>query len=730
MGNCTVVLAEKPSQARAYSDAFKGTKRENGYISVQDDRFFSGEAYITWGFGHLVSLVMPGQYKKEWENWSLEHLPILPEQFQYEVPNDKKAQFTIVKSLLKKATDIVIATDSDREGENIARSIIREAGADHKPTKRLWINSLEVEEVQKGFQTLKDGSTFLSRYEEAQARQLGDWLVGMNASPLFSLILQKRGIRETFSVGRVQTPTLYMIFSRQMEIKHFKPQPFFELFADINVRNDQFQTKYSGRFDHKQDIQTLLDQHNVQNNENTSITRLQKDLKETKSPKLHSLSTLQTKANKKWRYSPSDVLKIMQSLYERKILTYPRTDSNFITESEFNYLKANLEGYKKVANVEFDLAFSEPQKRYVDGSKVQEHHAIIPTKTIPTIESIQQLNEKEKNIYFEVLLTTLAMFASNYQYEETIVEVDIKGLLFKASGKIEKSRGWKQLFSNETEDKDEKEENTKLPVLEEGESAVADIKTKEGVTKPPKPYTEGQLINMMKTAGKGVEDTESQKILKETEGIGTEATRANIIETLKNQKYILIKKNNVEVTKKGEILCQAVDGNLLSKPDMTAEWEKYLKLIGKGTKKQSGFLKNIEKFIHLLIEKTPEHLATSNIDQIIEGVKEEEFISSCPVCGTGKFADKGKFYGCNNYSAGCKASLPKQFAGKNLSINMVKLLLEKGKTNKLKGFKKKDKSGTFDASLKVEIDTGNKQMKIGFDFEKRNRSRPNANVVH
>lgn len=728
-----VILAEKPSQANAYADAFRNTKKHNGYITVEDSRFFNETAYITWGFGHLVSLCPPGHYDKKWERWNLENLPIIPNNFnlEYYVPDEKIEQFNIVAGLLKdKADSIIIGTDSDREGSLIAWSILEKSGVLNKPVKRLWINSLEVDEIQKGFENLKDGDFCKSLAEEASARQFGDWAVGMNASPLFSLHIQKK-IREnggnavlpdgssSFSVGRVQTPTLYLIYQRQMEIKNFKPMPIFELMADINVEKGKFVAKYNGKFDKKEDIQKILSEKNIQSQENTSITKLTKDLKQTKSPKLHSLSTLQTKANKKWKYSPSEVLSTLQNLYEKKLTTYPRSDTNYITENEFKYLQANIDNYKKIANVEFEVAFPEPQKRYVDGSKVQEHFSVVPTKTIPSPDKINQLNEKERNLYFEVLLNTLAMFAPNYKYEETNVEVDIKGAIFKASGKVEVDKGWKALFSNESDEKNDKEESPRLPMLTEGESAVANIKIKESVSKPKSPYTEGQLINMMKTCGKTVDDEDAQKILKDTEGVGTSATRANIIETLKSQKYIEVKKNNVHVTKKGEILCQAVEGSLLSKPDMTAQWEKFLKQIGTGEKKKRTFLTNIERFVNLLIEKTPEYVGGANIKEMIAEAEEESIISTCPVCKTGKFTDKGKFYGCNNYSQGCKASLPKQFAGKNLSENMVKLLLEKGKTNKLKGFKKKDKSGTFDAPLKVDINKETKNLKIGFDFAKK-----------
>ncbi|MER2459863.1 DNA topoisomerase [Bacillus subtilis] len=500
----TVILAEKPSQAQAYIDAFKSADEKKGYYVVRDNRYFAGEAIVTWAIGHLVEPVLPGHYKKEWENWNLEHLPIIPDVFQYEVVSKKRAQYNIVKGLLKKASEIIIATDSGREGENIARSIMKKAGIRNVPTKRLWISSLEVSEVQKGFSSLKNGSDYIPLYNEAQARQVADWLVGMNASPLYSLLLQKKGIRETFSIGRVQTPTLYMIYKRKKDIENFKPQTYFELFSDVKVAAGNFTAKYDGRFEKKDDIQLLLNKHGIKDKQAAVISKVDKQLKQTASPKLHSLSTLQTKANRVWKYSPKDVLKIMQDLYDKKLLTYPRNDSNYITEHEFEYLKSNLNPYQRLAGINFDAAFMEPQKRYVDSSKVSDHYAIIPTKKIPEAETINKLSEKEKNIYFEVLRNTLAMFAPPYQYEETTVDVDVNGLIFQAKGKVEIEKGWKALFAKEeNEDEGGNKQNegatVKLPPIQEGENASSEINIQEGVTKPPKPFTEGQLINLMKS---------------------------------------------------------------------------------------------------------------------------------------------------------------------------------------------------------------------------------------
>ncbi|WP_376785320.1 type IA DNA topoisomerase [Siminovitchia terrae] len=704
-----VILAEKPSQGRAYADAFRNAIKKDGYIEVEDSRFFNKRVFITWGLGHLVELVEPEQYKGEWKRWSMQTLPIFPEHFKFQVAKDKRKQFALVKKLLHSSSGVIVATDCDREGENIARSIILLAGAWKKPTKRLWINSLEVEEIQRGFQNLKEGHDYISLYREAQTRQFSDWLVGMNASRLYTLLLQQKGVRGPFSVGRVQTPTLYLIYKRHQEIENFKSEPFFEWIGDTTVKNGQFEAKHKEKFKSKEEAQAVIDKHNVVPGENKGvIDRIQKALKKTKSPRLHSLSTLQAKANKLWKYSPSETLKTAQGLYEKKLISYPRTDTHFITENEFNYLKEHLSDYQSCAGVTLELAYLYPQRRFVDGRKVQEHYAIIPTRKTMNLNA---LSVKERNIYREVLLTTLAMFAPDYEYEETKVAVDVNKMIFEKTGKVELKKGWKVLFGKEEPKTDsKKEEDAALPQMKEGESCTVNVKLKEGMTQPPKPFTEGHLIQVMKNAGKDVEDEEAKEMLNKTEGIGTEATRAAIIETLKHQKYIEVKKNIVHITNKGETLCQAVEGTLLSSPEMTGKWEQYLHKIGQSEGTQEVFIQQIEKFIQSLLESAPS--SVGQLDVQVKDKVQSSFMGTCPVCRSGRVQDKGKFYGCAEYQEGCVFTLPKTFCGKKLSEAMIRKLLNSGKTGLLKGFKSK-KGKSFEAYLQIE------NGKLTFEFPGR-----------
>ena len=574
-----VILSEKPSQAKAYAAAYSVKKRDKTSIELHPCNTFPSGAIITWGIGHLVELKQPQEYKEEWGTWSLSSLPIIPDQYEFKVASRKREQFNAVKKLFKEADVIINACDVDREGSNIFYSIYNMTGVKNKVIKRLWINSLEMDEVRKGFSNQKDNQKDKLMYYEAKTRQISDWLVGMSGSRLYTLLLREKGFKDVMSIGRVQSPTVYLIYQRHLEIENFVSKPFFEIEADFIAANGTYKGKVKVKSDKREDIQNLIDQHKITDRNDGYVTSIIKKEKRKKSPQLHALSTLQTTANRKWKYSPAQVLKLAQSLYEKKLLTYPRTDTAFITENEFFYLLKNLESYQELIGKSFKIMSTEPNKRFVDGSKVQEHYAIIPTKTIPTVSTIEGLSLEERNIYFEILNTTLAMFHSDYVFEETKIMTDVNGLEFETIGHTEISRGWQDLFEDigKEEESDSKgEESVVLPLLKKEEKVVSVVNIKEGVTTPPKPYTEGQLITMMKTCGQTVEREEDKEILKEVEGLGTEATRSGIIETIKKHGYIEVKKNIVHVTEKGKILCESIKGNLLSSPSMTASGKRIL----------------------------------------------------------------------------------------------------------------------------------------------------------
>ncbi|MCM0599438.1 type IA DNA topoisomerase [Periweissella fabalis] len=724
----TVILAEKPSQAKAYADSFAAATKHAGYYTISDP-IFPNETYITYGFGHLVELVTPDKYDEKYKYWSLDNLPIFPDTYQYTVPVDKREQFEVVKRLLTQANKIIIATDADREGENIAWSIMKYAKVNFKNTEiqRLWINSLERETIRTGFVNLKPGIDFYPKYLEAQTREISDWLVGMNASPLFTLLLKKYGIDGTFSIGRVQTPTLEIVHERQDEIENFIPERYLQLEALITTKTKiEFSAKLEPNqkfFGDKKLVEFMESNHLNLGKQYGEVIDAITIPKTIASPRLFSLSDLQSQVNKLYKVSASATLRAVQNLYEAKLVTYPRTDCNYITKQEFNYLKDTLVKYKRFLGIDFATPNLEPQARYVNDSKVQEHHAIIVTRTIPNIKKLTSLGELEQKIYQLVLRTTIAMFAPHYRYLETTLLFKISQTNFKSVGKTETNVGWKELFGN-TKKPEEKE--MILPKLVLGELVDADVKMLEKFTQPPELLTEGTLISAMKMVSKKLSDTQEQAILKDTQGIGTEATRANIIEKLKQKKYLTVEKNNLIVSPAGKILCQAVATQpLLVSPEMTAKWELALQQISMQTRTPENFLNQIKHFVKQIIVNTPERIAN---DQELQnkialyksqqpGQKEKLILGNCPRCQTGAIVDKGKFYGCSNYrkDGDCSFTLPKQWSGKKVPINALRDLINNQETKLLKGFKSKN-GKVFNAKLKINDD------KITFVFPENDAS--------
>ncbi|WP_301108609.1 type IA DNA topoisomerase [Sporosarcina sp.] len=700
-----VILAEKPSQAKAYADAFTSRKHD-GYMEISPCQTFPEGAFLTWGVGHLVELKEPHTYNPSWKRWSLGSLPILPERYEFQVAQGKYKQFQVVKQLIRGTNMVINACDVDREGSNIFYSIYYMTGARNQTIKRLWINSLEADEVRKGFENLRDNEKDLQLYEEAKARQISDWLVGMNASRLYTLLLKAKGIQQVFPIGRVQSPTVYLIYQRQREIETFVSEPFFEAEALFTAANGTYKGKAKLKEPKRELIAEALNSRNITKRSPGTISELTNTDKRMPPPQLHSLSTLQATANRRWKASPATVLKTMQTLYEKKLVSYPRTDTRHITPSEFNYLAASVEKYQEVIGQTFEIASRTPKKRYVDSSKVQEHYAIIPTKKLPTAAAIAKLAPLERNLYEEVVRTALAMFHRDYLYTETKVTTDVNGLPFFTTGKTERDKGWKELFSAPKKTKDTEE--PALPPLEQHETVQSEIGIKEGATQPPKPYTEGQLIAMMKTCGKLVEDQSETDILKEIEGLGTEATRSGIIETIKRHGYISVTKNIVSITDKGRVLCQAIEGSLLASPSMTAKWETYLKKIGNGDGTGQHFLGSVSKFIEKLLEDVPVQLEKQTIDIVLPPSPSSNRssytateVAPCPRCKNGMIVARKSFYGCSNYKNGCKQTFPGLFLKKKLTVPQVKLLCTKGKTNVIKGFTSAD-GKKFDASLEFK----------------------------
>ncbi|AZB41447.1 type IA DNA topoisomerase [Bacillus sp. FJAT-42376] len=701
-----VILAEKPDQGKLLAAPFPSAKRE-GYIEIKPCGPFPQGALVTWAIGHLVELRNPQEYDPSWKKWSLESLPIIPERFQYKVSRDKAKQFNVVKSLLKDASEIIIGTDAAREGENIARLLIMMAGASHKPVKRLWLSSYTENAVRNGFANLRDGKESESLFYEAQARQIGDWLVGINASRLYTLLLQQKGVKENFSVGRVQTPVLKLIYDRQKEIETFKPEPFFELEGKFKVENGTYKGKIQKKFKTEEELRKEVspDITPETNRYQAAVKDKTVQEKRMKPPQLHSLSTLQSNLNRRTKMSPTTVLKTVQKLYEKGYVSYPRTDSQHITNEEFSYLKVNLEGYQKTFSVNFAPASLFPSRRFVDAGKVKDHYAIVPTEKLVTPAKFASFTPAEKTVYEEIAKSVLKMFMEDHVYDETVITTSIGKNDFITKGKTVKVNGWKSLEGRE----DKKEGEEPLPEVRKGEPAEAVLEVKNGMTQPPKPYTLGQLITLMKTAGKYIEDKEMKDALNAAEGLGTEATRAGIIDTLILREFIEVNKNSVFVTQKGSILCDAVEGTLLSKPEMTAKWETFLKGIGAGLKSKDVFIENAGKLCFSLMDQARTDVGRLTLEGRVEPAQHEGAICRCPACKEGDILDRRTFYGCSAYLEGCKQSFNKKILNKTVSPAQIKLLCEKGKTRKIKGFK--GKKNSFDAYLIL------RDGKIEFSFK-------------
>ncbi|ANZ96217.1 hypothetical protein BFC19_12300 (plasmid) [Brochothrix thermosphacta] len=684
-----VILAEKPKQAEVYAKALsqeKPKKINNSHFKISTD--ILGEVIVTWGIGHLVGLAYPVVYDEKYKRFDMANYPFLPEELIYEVSKATKTQFKEVKALLEDATEIIIATDPDREGENIAYNIFKKCNQKIKsiPKKRLWINSMEEKEVRKGFSNLKEASDTVKFYEEANARQIADYLVGMNFTGFFTDKLQKAGVHGMFSVGRVQTPVNTIIVENDAAIKNFKPQPFknIEAHSIATIPNVVFKNKED--FFNDTDFEAVMSNYHLKNATQGVISKKEIVKKKTESPKLFSLGGIQKYASTKWKYSPKITLDTIQSLYNNGYLSYPRTDCDLITTSEFDYLKQNLEVMKNLLSINIDTPQIEARKRYVNNTKVLEHYAIIPTEKLPTLS---YLNDKERNIYESVLKHTLMMFMTDYTYEQTNLTLDVNGFLLTATGNVPLTEGWKILKTEETK----KEKTTELlPAVTEGETRSIKIAVKDKKTKPPRRLTDGILV------GKGG--------VMDKLGLGTPATRSSCVETLITREYITSVKSELFPTEKGKLLYELTKDTLLGKPELTANWETYLHSISAGNGSRTVFISNIKKFVSEVIEK---QRVTDLPNHLIEDTKNMHKFS----VGDYQVEEKAKVYDVTHTETQIKFVIFKTIASKKISLKTVEKLLTKKKTGVIKGFTSAKTKKSFSARLELAADN-----KIKFNFEK------------
>ncbi|WP_018662174.1 DNA topoisomerase III [Heyndrickxia acidiproducens] len=702
-----LIIAEKPDQGLTLCSVFPYVKRQ-GYIEIKPNEIFPGGAFCTWAVGHLTQLVQPQAYDPAWKQWKLGTLPIIPGKFKYEVSKSKAKQFHIVKGLLKdtRVTEVIHAGDAGREGELIIRNIIRLSGV-RKPLRRLWISSLTPKSIREGFRHLLNDRDTRPLYEEAYARTCADWLVGINASRVYSLLLKQKGMNDVFSVGRVQTPTLALIVKRELDIEHFKPEPFWEVTATFQFDDKQYEGKWEQKRESRLKNPALAQKiADFCRQKPAEIAKLKKERKEFQPPLLYNLSTLQAAANQAYKFPPKKTLDLVQSLYQKGMVSYPRSDSNYVTKGEAETFPDIMQ--KISAFPEFSPYFPLPHptitnnKRFVNEKKVTDHYAIIPTEQVANPASLQH---DERKIYEMIVKRVIAAHHENAVFNYTTITTLVDGRAeFISKGTQMEQEGWRKvLFANQ------KEKAALLPDVQEGEKGlVKDAKVKEGKTQPPKRYTEGQLITLMKTAGKSLDDAEMEKVMAKVEGLGTEATRAGVITILKDRKYIEVRKNQVYATDKAKVLIRAIGDKILASPEMTAKWEQRLHEISNGQASAAVFMEQSKKLSAKIVQDAIR--ASQSWD--FTGLKVEEIvrtnskytigkkIGKCPKCGS-YIVDKGNFYGCSAYKkTSCSFTLPKLLLGKKISQTNVKKLLAGEETNVIKGFRKKERS--FDAKLKLD----------------------------
>lgn len=676
----TLVIAEKPSVARDIAKTLGVSGKNEGYLT--------GENYVvSWAIGHLVTLAEPEAYDVKYKKWNFETLPILPDSMKLEAIKKTRSQLKVLHKLMhsREIDEIICATDSGREGELIFRYIY-EITQCRKPFRRLWISSMTETAIREGFAHLQDGSHYDLLYHSARCRAEADWLVGMNASRAYTI---RYGA--LLSIGRVQTPTLALIVEKQKEIDAFVPQDYFEVQADFEQYTGFWiDEKENTRLDLREKAEQIAARVKGQRG---IVSQIVKEEKRLLPPLLYDLTELQRECNRKFGFSAKKTLDIAQSLYEkRKMITYPRTDSRYLSDDMVGKIKQTLGRLKDVpafssyaaeALAKEKLPLS---KRIIDNSKVTDHHAIIPTDTRLRTD---HLTPEENKVFSLVAARFLAVFYPAYVYEATKVYTKVGLDTFLSKGKTVLQEGWqaveKALLPEIRKNKTEKEEEQQLPPLTEQQPVIAKrTKVLDKKTKAPPPYTESTLLSAMENAGRFVEDEDLKEQMKDS-GLGTPATRAAIIERLLSVGYIMRKGKTLVPTEKGQKLIAVVPEELRS-PQTTGKWEKGLSSIAKGKMTEERFLESIRRYVRFLVDDAAQHKK----DVVFEAERPRgkrsrvQGFGKCPLCGKGKILENSRSYYCTEWKSGCKFSLWKDSTepyGILLDAPKVKRLL-KGETLK------------------------------------------------
>lgn len=676
-----VCIAEKPSVAKELAQILGAKTRRDGY--------FEGNGYqVTWTFGHLCTLKEPNDYTEQWKSWNFRSLPMIPQKFGIKLIDDDgvKKQFSTIEKLMQAAEEVINCGDAGQEGELIQRWVMSKAKCT-APVKRLWISSLTEEAIREGFQKLQDGKKFDNLYAAGSARAIGDWLLGMNATRLYTLKYGQN--KQVLSIGRVQTPTLAIIVNRQKEIDIFKPEPYFEI---KTIYREATFSAASGRFQNREDAAQVL--------EEISQFELEIGKIETKNSieaplRLFDLTSLQVDCNRKFNMGAEDTLRTIQSLYEKKLTTYPRVDTTYLSEDIYPKVPGilkNLKGYEFLTAPLLQDKIRKSNKVF-DDKKITDHHAIIPTG-----QTRLDLNQQEKQVFDMVTRRFISVFYPDCKIANTTVEAKVGPHDFKATGKQILSPGWRTVYMND-KNPVQSDENI-LPIFTTGEHGPHEPGLLEKQTQPPKYLTEATLLRAMETAGKTVDDEELRELMKDN-GIGRPSTRANIIETLFRRKYVKKEGKRLVATQTGIDLIDTIENDLLKSAELTGLWEKKLRQIELGQYDVAVFMDEMKQMVTEVVDQVKrssgKSIAITPEETSVQVKKEkaapaEPTETTCPACKKGILKKGKNAWGCSEWKDGCRFIIPFEFMGKKLTDAQIKRLAEKGKTALIKGFKQDDES--------------------------------------
>lgn len=693
-----LVIAEKPSVAQSYAKNLSAYKREDGYLEGES-------CIVSWCLGHLAEYAQPEEYDPKYEKWQFDDLPILPEAWKLKVSKDKKKQFEVIKTLMNRSDVeyLVNGCDAGREGELIFQRVYVLAGC-RKPVKRLWISSMEDAAIQKGFQTMKSEEEYKNLCMAAVCRAQADWLIGMNGTRAYTTRYFKRLV-----VGRVQTPTLAMLAERQERIEHFQKEAFYKV-----ALTDGKLTVVSENIANEEAAELLAA---LCNGSTAVVTQMKKERKKSFPPKLYDLTSLQREANRYFGYTAKRTLDMLQELYEEKLVTYPRTDSQFVTEDMKDSVEELVEKMPVLLSFVDYGQLGHGIKRVINNAKVSDHHAILPTKEVVE-KGIADLPADKKNLMMLICQQLVQATGEEYLYEQTDITVKCQEHDFKARGKIPVQMGFKEVekafkqLCVKAEPVEEKEKETSIPAGYEEGMRLFPVKAEKTThyTSPPKPFNEDTLLAAMETAGNKEFDSETEK-----KGLGTPATRASIIEKLVSSGYAQRKGKQILPSTEGKELVKVMPEYLKSAV-MTAEWENQLLMMEKGQITDTQFMGEITSLVRKILEvcrEIPE-------EERRRFQTAREVIGKCPVCGCDVFEGKQNFY-CSNRQCDFALWKENRFLGsmeKNLDKKMARELLNKACTH-VKGLYSKKKDMKFDADLLLTLEDGKPRFHLEFPKKKK-----------